>query len=363
MTIIHLISNKVWGGGEKYALDLILRQRAEGHETLAITKGIADVDTHLIEAGITTINLPLRGFFDLKSAYGIAKLLRSHDKTESVVIHAHNFNDAFVAMHSRRLAWRRSPRIVVTRHLVKKAKTWLPYNILYRNIDALIFVSELARDTFLKSNPRTGNCDIRVIHNAVDVPHNIVPTDLRSFYGLGSDTIIAMFHGRLTKEKGLDTLVEALAKCSNKKIHLLITGTGDERYVERIEKRVKKLKLSERITMTGFQKDVKPLIAGCDFGVIPTIAPESFGLACAEYMAQGKAIISTDNGAQKEFISNGENGLLVPPSDDLALAAAMQLLAGESELRDKLGKAARQTVISTLNYDIFYNNTMDTYHN
>lgn len=361
MFIIHIISNKVWGGGEVYALSLMTRQQSDGHKVLAVTRGIADVDSHISQCGIKLATMPLRGYFDLKSAWRLAKIMRTADMDGQIVIHAHNFSDAFVAIHARRLAWCRKPRIVVTRHLIRKAKTWPPHPMLYRNIDTLIFVSALSRDVFLSSKPRTGKCDIRVIHNAETVPENVQPKDLRTLYGIGDDCVIAMYHGRLAKEKGLETLLEALTMCTAKNIHLAICGSGDEKYVAKINKKIKKAKLTERVTLTGFVKDMAPLIAGCDFGVIPTTAPEAFGLSCVEYMALGKTLLTTDNGAQKEYIRNGENGLLVPPADALALAAAMQLVAAEPSLRQKLGSEALKTVREELNYETFYKEIMNAY--
>jgi glycosyltransferase involved in cell wall biosynthesis len=78
------------------------------------------------------------------------------------------------------------------------------------------------------------------------------------------------------------------------------------------------------------------------FSVAPSIWPEPFGLVALEAAAAGKAIVATATGGLCDIVVDGETGLLVPPEDRVALAAALQRLAGDPELRDRLGAAAHR---------------------
>lgn len=78
------------------------------------------------------------------------------------------------------------------------------------------------------------------------------------------------------------------------------------------------------------------------FGVAPSIWPEPFGSVIHEAMSEGKPVVGTTPGGQTDMIVDGETGLLVPPNDVGALAQAMQRLIDDAELRDRLGRAARE---------------------
>lgn len=77
------------------------------------------------------------------------------------------------------------------------------------------------------------------------------------------------------------------------------------------------------------------------FTVVPSILPETFGLVALETAAAGKPIVASDIGGLSDVVVDGETGLLVPPDDAGALAAAIQRLVDGGELREKLGSAAR----------------------
>jgi glycosyltransferase involved in cell wall biosynthesis len=78
------------------------------------------------------------------------------------------------------------------------------------------------------------------------------------------------------------------------------------------------------------------------FGVLPTKAPEALGNVVHEAMSKGKAMIGTRPGGQEDMIDDGETGLLVPAGDVAALAAAMERLVADGELRERIGRNARE---------------------
>jgi glycosyltransferase involved in cell wall biosynthesis len=80
----------------------------------------------------------------------------------------------------------------------------------------------------------------------------------------------------------------------------------------------------------------------CLFGVMPSLLPEPFGTVVCEVMSQRKAVIGTEPGGHTDMIQHGISGLLVPRSDVTALAAAMQTLIDDADLRERLGRAAAE---------------------
>jgi len=82
------------------------------------------------------------------------------------------------------------------------------------------------------------------------------------------------------------------------------------------------------------------------FTVAPSLWPEPFGIVALEAAAAGKPVIASDIGGLRDIVVDGETGLLVPPGDRPALAAAMQRLIGDPGLRDRLGAIARERAAS-----------------
>ncbi len=360
MNIIHLISNKVWGGGERYALDLCRALEQRGHSTAVITrKGHPEVDAPFLRAGIAVGHLPLRGAIDILSPLILSRIL---DRMETpVAIHVHNFKDAVVALRARRLMRRRPSgvRIVCTRHLVRPAKTGKLDRNTYRDLDAIIFVSDAARREFMTTAPAElrDNPKIHTLHNSIIIPQTSEPANKHSDFRF-------IYTGRISPEKGLDTLIEAFAKVEARrpgKARLTICGTGDSRTVMPIVRTARGLGIDKSIDWLGHVDDVFPEIRKAAVGIMPSKVPESFGLAALEFMSQGIPVIASDNGALPEIVRAGTDGLLVPPASPEALADAMTALIDNPDKAAEMGQNAKKHVENDFAYDAFVSKTAEIY--
>lgn len=388
MNIIHLISNKSWGGGEKYALDLCKALEERGHSTAVITRsGYPSVDRPFADAGIAVGHLPLRGALDILSPLVLSRIL---DRLEGpVVVHVHNFKDALVALRARRLMKsdrRRGLRVVCTRHLVRPAKTGRLDRGTYRDLDALIFVSDAARTAFMATAPADLNNDPRicVIHNAIPLQKNnsgqksreSIADEVGTRHGASAPPVSAnapepsarpekfrfLFAGRIAPEKGLDVLVEAFRRVELAHpgaTTLTVCGTGDSRTVMPIVRTTRAPELDGKVTWAGHVDDISAIIARADAGVVPSRAPEAFGLAALEFMAAGIPVIASEIGALPEVI--GPDGILVPPADPAALADAMLRLIDSPELCARLGEAGKRRAAENFAYDKFVDSVIAVY--
>jgi len=347
MKIIHLVSNRVWGGGEQYVLDLATAFAADGSNVTIVSRNFDAVTSRFKEAGLPVITMPLKGTIDLVSPFRLAKMLRGAGK---VIIHVHNFKDATVAVRARSISGNKEARVVLTRHLVKPAKAMS----LYRRLDAMIFVSHLAKDEFMSTTPKVDAAKITVVHNSIKQAPATMPPHT------GNRQLTLMFHGRLSPEKGIDTLIRAFAALNDSRTRLVIAGSGTLEYVNNLKQLATELAVKKQIEWLGYIRDISPLIAKCDIGICPSICRESFGLTVIEYMAHGKPVITTDNGAQHEYITNGKDGILVPPGDTASIVAAIERL-GNRELRTAIGNAARTTFEEKLSFPVFYNRIREIY--
>jgi glycosyltransferase involved in cell wall biosynthesis len=163
--------------------------------------------------------------------------------------------------------------------------------------------------------------------------------ELRVRLGLDGPTVA--FAGRLTAQKSLDVLVQAVAACEG--VSLVIAGDGGER--EPTEALVERLGLTGRVRLVGplDRTGVLELFAAADAAVLAS-SWENFPHTVVEALAVGTPVIATRVGGVPEVVADGANGLLVPPGDPAALAAAVTRYFADTGLRERLRAAAVSSV-------------------
>ena len=358
-SILHLFASPSWGGGEQYVYDLTEKLLENNFRVRLVSRKSDIIPIKAARIKCPVVRISLKNPFDLFSIIKIKWLI---EFCSVDVVHTHQFKDTFIALFARMLSDRK-PKVVLTRHLVKPAKKNVLYSYLYRNTDKIIFISELAKNVFLSTGPDIDEKKITVIHNSIPLrPAEEDAVPLRRKYDLPPDVPILAYIGRLDPEKGLETLIDAVATLQWQDFVLLIAGKGDPEYERELDKKVYSMGLDEKIVFAGFIDNVPEFIRQTDVGVVPSVCREAFGLSVVEFMQAGKAVITTNNGAQKEFVTNGEDGILVPPSDPQALASAIRKLIGNRELRELIGENARKKARKDLSYEDFYRKITDVYN-
>lgn len=355
MNVIHLVSNKTWGGGERYALDLCKALRSEGYNVTALTRNSPAVRDVFGAEGLLGGTLALGGAFDIISPLSLSRRLNRLEGP--TVIHVHNFKDARTALSARKLA--KNPadiRVVCTRHLVKAAKTDRSHLALYNDLDAIIFVSNLARDEFMSTSPDVDKRKIHVVYNGSVAPAH---THMSAAPG---EPVKLIFAARITPEKGLGVLIDALDKLQDLDWHLTVCGTGRSTDVMPIVRKSRALGLAARIDWPGHVDNVADDFYQWDIMTAPSLVRESFGLTIIEAMSAEVPAVTTDNGAQTEIITDGHDGLLVTPDNPEALADALRKLISDPGLRLNMGKNARNTWQEKFSFARFFNQITQIYH-
>lgn len=148
-----------------------------------------------------------------------------------------------------------------------------------------------------------------------------------------------LFVGRFVYYKGLDVLIEAMAGCPGT---LVLVGEGP--LEPELRRRVDALGLTDRVVFAGRvgEEDLPAQYRSCDLLVLPSVArSETFGVVQVEAMASGVPVISTALPTGVPWVNqHGESGLVVPPGDAPALAAALTMLLTEEERRRAMGRRA-----------------------
>jgi glycosyltransferase involved in cell wall biosynthesis len=150
---------------------------------------------------------------------------------------------------------------------------------------------------------------------------------------------------RLSKEKGLHYLVEAFAVVAGRhpQARLVLAGQGPERH--RLERLAARLGLGERVRFLGEvpHEQVPGVLQQLDIFAMPSTY-EGFGVAALEAEAMELPVVASRVHGIPDVVVDGETGLLVPPRDRQALAAALDRLASDGDLRRRLGQAGRAFV-------------------
>ena len=359
INVFHIVSNKHWTGAEQYTYDLtaLLRQDQDFYVEVVCRKH-PNVLKQFRRLEIPISILPLKGVTDIDSPVRFARLLRKGHN----LIHVHSFRDAFMAVMARRISENRNTRVVVSVHGVYKPKRNYMYTKLYKSIDCFVFSSQMARDAFVgKAKKQYADRTVVIRDSVCDSQLGTTVPNLRNELGMDPQQALIIYHGKLAQEKGLDTLIEALKTVDKDKYHLVVIGEGQPKYKALFKGAIVSSGLVNNVTLLGFRDNILEYLRQADFGVLPSIQPEALGIANLEYMMAGKAHICSDNGAQPEYVTNGVNGLLVPPGDVEALSQAINQLLNEPAMRSRLGVQAQHDFQEKLDYPVFYRKMTDLY--
>lgn len=187
----------------------------------------------------------------------------------------------------------------------------------------------------------------RIFHYGIDIDRfeinenvEIKASGLRTEFGGGP---VLLFIGRLVYYKGVEYLLDAMVDIDAK---LVLVGEGELKEV--LENKAERLGLKDKVLFYGkaSDEDLPALYGACDVFVLPSVArSEAFGLVQLEAHACGKPVVSTDLPTGVPYANlDMRTGLIVPPKDSAALAAAINRLLNDEELRVRLGSQGKQRV-------------------
>jgi glycosyltransferase involved in cell wall biosynthesis len=238
------------------------------------------------------------------------------------------------------------PVVIASEHNVytAKARRYVAVERWLARRTALVAVSEHVR-TFLAAQLRIRPSTIHVVENGI-APGEASPervTALRRRLTLASGRCVFATVASLTPKKGHTYLLDALALLRQRRLEcdLVLAGEGPERFA--LEQRAAAHGLADRVHFLGVYDDIADVLALADVFVLPSLV-EGLPLALLEAMAAGKAIVATSVGGVPDAIVSGADGVLVEARSPSALADALQALAADDALRERLGRRARQTV-------------------
>jgi glycosyltransferase involved in cell wall biosynthesis len=222
----------------------------------------------------------------------------------------------------------------------------------YNDVDKYLFQSEFSRDLFVKYG-----FDIRkteIIENPYDCK-NIIP----DFNSSDKDRYILYF-GRISKEKGLFTLYDAMKQIPN--IKLKIVGNGPD-----LETSINYIKINNIVNVefvgAKWGEELNPFVNKCEFVVVPSEWYEPSPYVILQSFSFGKPVIANNIGGLKDMVINNYNGLLVKPNDPIELSSKIYNLYSDQNKIIFLGKNSRHFLEEKYNPSTYYNKSMNLFNN
>ena len=215
-----------------------------------------------------------------------------------------------------------------------------------------------------------GNIDIIPCGTDIERFGSVDRKTARATLGIDPSAKLVLYVGRFDPRKGIETMVRAVRESQfygNKNLQVIIGGgsvpgqsDGIER--DRIEGIVDELGLRDCTTFAGrLSQDILPTYyAAADVCVVPSHY-EPFGLVAIEAMASGTPVIASDVGGLQFTVVPEETGLLAPPQDVPAFAAAIDRILLNPEWRRKLGETAKRRVQNKFSWDGVASQLSDLY--
>jgi len=219
-----------------------------------------------------------------------------------------------------------------------------------RFVDKFIVVSKSLEQALIQKHKIRPD-KVVLIYNGIEVDEykpNVEEfrsqeSEVRREFALARDVPVIGAIGRLVWQKGFEYLIEAVPDVlrTYPDARFLIVGDGLLR--ERLEALSEELRVRDNVIFAGFRSDIKEILCAVDLLVIPSLL-EGFPMITLEAMAMAKPIVATNIDGITEQITDGVNGILVPPKDPPALAKAVLRVLNDKELARSMGLAARKKV-------------------
>ena len=226
-----------------------------------------------------------------------------------------------------------------------------------RSLRAVICISDAVRANMQARGADFGN--LVTIPNGLDptaMRLNREPGELRRAFGIADHERVVGMIGNIKAWKGQDTLIRAIDEVRRDVSDLRCvlvgdTSPADKEYERTLRELVAARGLERHVVFAGFQQDVADFMMMFDIVVHASVLPEPFGRVILEAMACRKPVIGSRAGAIPEIIEEGRTGLMFPPGDERALAAAIRQLVGDPSRASQMGVAGYDRLIARFHVD------------
>ena len=166
--------------------------------------------------------------------------------------------------------------------------------------------------------------------------------DIRAELGLSSEDFIVLSVGELNENKNQKTIIRAMQRLQDPRIHYVLCGKGDQ--LEALQQQAAEAGLTDRVHFLGYRKDVVDICSQADVFVMPSHR-EGLPVASLEAMYCGLPVIASNIRGLTDVVEDGKSGYLCAPDDDKAFADAINAIKTDRHVHTQMAKHNRETVI------------------
>jgi len=339
------------GGLELATLRRAAEMRARGHQAVAVLTRATGLDRHAAALGLPVARVtPRLDYADPIAAWQLRRVLERERVDILLVARTRDLSTVMLAAGPARAV------VLYQQMQFHRRKSGLFHDAIHRRLDACVAITERQR-TMMTQLTSLDPRKIAVVPYGIDTqrfrPGAIAREVARSELGIPRDAFVVGLVGGFDPGKGQRELLEALRLAAEsdaslrERLHGLVVGerpTDDRAYVTDLHARRDALPFCERVQLRGFLDDPRTAYAAMDVFVLASYS-ETFGMVLQEALAMGVPSIATDAGGVPEIVAHERTGLLVPPRDAPAIAAAILRLWRDPELRARLAQSARAFVL------------------
>ena len=367
-TVLQVLPALVSGGVERGTIEIAEALIMAGWRAIVVSSG-GPMVRELERLGATHLLRPIHSKSPFRWRQNMAELTAIMKEHDVDIVHARSRMPAWIAYQ----ATRRHKRPFVTtfhgRHPdlnpVKKF-----YNSVLTRSDRVIAISHFIAEDIAQRYRFDVN-KLRVIQRGVDLnmfdPDRVSAARMIKFtneWRLPDGVPVIMLPARVTRWKGHELLIEALAQLADIKFRCLMVGNADQKapFKAALERQAESLGIADRIHFVGTSRDMPAAYKVADVVVSPTLIPEPFGRVVVEAQAMGRPVIASAHGGHLETVLDGKTGWLTAPNDATALSQALRhALTISPEQRAKIADAAIAHARANFSSFDMYARTLDVY--
>lgn len=334
MKVLQVSTPSSWRGGEQQAAYLARALKEMKVEVFMMSPFQSALSSRMQEDGISVINFSSRGILDLSLAKKIAKVCKE-EKFD--LIHTHDSHAHSAAILSMAVFGNKTPLVVSRRvDFAVSSNAFSKWKYNHDAIKKIICVSEMILKITAPSI--RDQKKLAVVHSGINTTnYDFIPEGnlLKEELNLSPDALLVGNLSALADHKDFPTFLEVAMRVLNihPLVHFVIAGSGNEK--EFIEKFIEENKLSTRIHLLGFRKDVAMVMKSLDVFLI-TSKTEGLGTIVLEAFAAGIPVVATRAGGIPELVIDQVTGLLREVGDVDGLTKAVQQILSDHELKLKL---------------------------
>lgn len=336
--VLHVLAPAPFGGLERVVLALAGGQRARGGRVTAAALLSPDSNPPVLEE-LRVAGVDVRRIVTRSRSYAtqIQRLADIASEVRPAVIHSHGYlADVLVGLMRRQVPFARATTVhgFTGGDWKNRLYQWLQMRA-HRRFDAVVAVSDLIRTRLVQAGIASDR--VHVVRNALPpmvTAHS--STTARTTLDIPSDAFSIGWVGRLSREKGLDVLIDALSFLRDLPFHLTVVGDGPER--PGLESLARERRVSDRIKFAGVVSESGRLMNGFDVLVLSS-RTEGTPITLLEAMHSSVPIVATSVGGIPQVITPLE-GVLVPPERPDSLALALRHVHAEPLLATERARRA-----------------------